>query len=145
MKWHKGQGTTISKPKHVTWDLENDKTSKIPSPSTTNNNTPQDSSYNIFLNGKLVTSISREAMSIIAAYVVLLEKEVSPRDEAILRMNSLMGNYYKSLEQRHSFTTNESINYLQQQQVTIVIIMRLTTMKRTTKTIAIMIMIKIIL
>ena len=59
---------------------------------TTETYTPPTTPFDIFLNNEYITSISRNAMSQIAAFTVMLESDASPRTEAIKLMNSIMDN-----------------------------------------------------
>ena len=59
---------------------------------TTETYTPPSTPFDIFLNNEYITSISRKAMSQIAAFTVMLESDASPRTDAIELMNSIMDN-----------------------------------------------------
>ena len=50
-------------------------------------------------NNEYIVTLSRKAMSTIASFSVLLQPSASPRDDTIRAMNSIMGNYFNSIEQ----------------------------------------------
>ena len=54
--------------------------------------------FDILIDDDIVATIPRSVMAKIAAYTVLLEHPSSPRDVAIKTMNSLLGNYFNSME-----------------------------------------------
>ena len=67
------------------------------------------STFDIYHNGQYVTSFDRSVMATIALYCILLQSGTSPRKEEIQKMNSIMGNYYNSLEQTSDTKKNVQI------------------------------------
>ena len=69
-------------------------------------------------NGTYVVSLPRHVMSIIATFSVLLQPNDSPRALAIQAMNSVMGNYFNSSEQKNDMRRKKTLIQLNHQILT---------------------------
>ena len=100
----------IIEPPQQSFSTNNPKITSSPIVSNTPNqhlasNLSQPKQFDVYHNDSYVTTFDLKTMSTIATFCVLLESDASPRESMIFTINSLLGNYHKSLEQQQQLLT----------------------------------------